>query len=440
MRLERLYVENFRGYEKREFLFKENFTVIAGDNGSGKTALLEALSVALGGWLYAFDGIEGTDKRNIYQQDKRFLISKINSAVLVQIPTVVECTGIVEGENITWRKEISSRNGRTTHGGLFEIKEIAANYNRKIYANEDADITLPIVAYYSAARLWNEPIQRTSKFEKDKVRTSGYKKSLLFSNSIKDTMDYIDKIAFLAYKKDDAIYMNQMKIILGAIEESFKSVAPKATVWYNTKVAELCVTDENGTDILYSKLSDGYRCVISLVVDICRRMATLNPQLNGKDVLNVPGVVLIDEIDLHLHPIWQKNVVADLKRIFPEVQFIATTHSPFIIQSLNQGELLSLTENQEYLEYQGESIEDIAENVMGVANPKFSSEQEKKIELAKEFYSNLDNATSDRDIQQIEDELNILTAKYSNDVAYYAFLEQKLLEKKVEMEIKNETD
>lgn len=99
--------------------------------------------------------------------------------------------------------------------------------------------------------------------------------------------------------------------------------------------------------------------MISLVADIFFRMAKLNPLLKQTLLLETPGVVLIDELDLHLHPKWQRQVVGDLKKIFPKVQFVATTHSPFIIQSLDEGELMTL-DSTNLEDYVGASIEDNA--------------------------------------------------------------------------------
>lgn len=92
----------------------------------------------------------------------------------------------------------------------------------------------------------------------------------------------------------------------------------------------------------YGQLSDGYRNLVGMVADIAYRCIQLNPHLGELAVTETPGVVLIDELDLHLHPNWQKTVVRDLKQAFPRMQFIATTHSPFIVQSLGENELLNL--------------------------------------------------------------------------------------------------
>lgn len=247
-------------------------------------------------------------------------------------------------------------------------------------------------------------------------------------------MNIIDRIAHLAYREDDPTSLHEINSILNAIQKSINHSMPNVKVTYNTKIAEICVTDGTGLSILYSKLSDGYRCMISLIVDICRRMITLNPQLGESAIDKTPGVVLIDEIDLHLHPKWQKSVVTDLKTIFPKIQFIATTHSPFIIQSLKEDELILLSDADDEVEYVGESIEDISENVMGVSNPQYSKEKEEMYTVAQQFYKDLDAVKTPEEMAQVEETLKRLTAKYSGDVAYYAFLEQKFLEKKLTME------
>src|SRR5205823_6629217 len=92
-----------------------------------------------------------------------------------------------------------------------------------------------------------------------------------------------------------------------------------------------------------------------------------------------------DEIELHLHPTWQRTVVEKLRTTFPNIQFIATTHSPFVIQSLRPGELINL-DPDEFGEYADKSIEDIAENVMGVEVPQKSERYQHMMRAAEEFF------------------------------------------------------
>jgi predicted ATP-binding protein involved in virulence len=108
-----------------------------------------------------------------------------------------------------------------------------------------------------------------------------------------------------------------------------------------------------------------------MAADIAIRCATLNPQLGENAARETPGVVLIDEVDLHLHPRWQRRVVDDLLRSFPKIQFFGTTHSPFIIQSLRpiEGVLLLNLDNPQAGDFTNKSVEDITEEVQGVELP-----------------------------------------------------------------------
>jgi predicted ATP-binding protein involved in virulence len=90
-----------------------------------------------------------------------------------------------------------------------------------------------------------------------------------------------------------------------------------------------------------------------LFCDIARRAAILNPHLGGDASSKTKGVILIDELDLHLHPKWQRRIIEDLRRVFPNVQFICTTHSPFLIQSLRSSEELIMLDGEPLSAYAG---------------------------------------------------------------------------------------
>ena len=123
-----------------------------------------------------------------------------------------------------------------------------------------------------------------------------------------------------------------------------------ASFQYNVKSQELEVTvsrDDSVEKFPVQMLSDGEKGVISLVADIAYRMALLNPDLL-EHVLETPGIVLIDEIDLHLHPAWQKKIVDDLIHIFPNIQFVITTHSPSVLANVRKEYVQTLNHNQLY--------------------------------------------------------------------------------------------
>jgi predicted ATP-binding protein involved in virulence len=164
--------------------------------------------------------------------------------------------------------------------------------------------------------------------------------------------------------------------------------------------------------------------MLAMVADIAYRAALLNPHLGERAAEQTPGIVLIDELDLHLHPKWQRRVVEDLRTTFPQVQFVATTHSPFIIQSLRPGELINLEEPTQSGP-PSQSIEDIAEQVMGVEVPQRSERYQKMMEAAEEYYRVLQEAratTSPEQRESLKLRLDELSAPFSDNVAYHAFL------------------
>jgi predicted ATP-binding protein involved in virulence len=136
-----------------------------------------------------------------------------------------------------------------------------------------------------------------------------------------------------------------------AMEQVFASITGFADVkvQFNLDTGDIDVIyfDKNNEHVRIpvSQLSDGYKCTVSLIADIAYRMAILNPQLLDKVLTEAEGIVLIDEIDLHLHPTWQKRILKDLMNIFPKVQFIVSTHAPEVINSAKSDSIVILKDN-----------------------------------------------------------------------------------------------
>ena len=179
----------------------------------------------------------------------------------------------------------------------------------------------------------------------------------------------------------------------------------------------------------FSFLSDGYRNMVAMVADIAVRCATLNPQLKEKSSQETPGVVLIDEIDLHLHPRWQRRVVNDLLRTFPRIQFFGTTHSPFVIQSLPPiiGVQLLNLDDEHAEEFANKSVEDISEEIQGVELPQRSKRFKDMMEAAERYFAILNRtpSASEEERERLKTELDRLSMPYSDDPAYQAFLKMQ---------------
>jgi predicted ATP-binding protein involved in virulence len=117
-----------------------------------------------------------------------------------------------------------------------------------------------------------------------------------------------------------------------------------AEIQYDGRRKDIVVSFADGRELQFSAMSDGQRALVGMVAEIARRATTLNwDYLEERSLRETPGLVLIDELDLHLHPKWQRRVIGDLKRIFPNIQFFATTHSPQIIGEARPEEIVMLT-------------------------------------------------------------------------------------------------
>jgi len=206
-------------------------------------------------------------------------------------------------------------------------------------------------------------------------------------------------------------------------------------VWWDVDEDEIIVHVNRGNGaeehIPFHLLSDGYRNMLAMVMDIAYRAATLNPQLEQSAVTETPGIVLIDEIDLHLHPTWQRLVIPNLLKTFPKFQFVATTHSPFMIQSLYGLEHVQLWEmnRQSPVPIESKSIEDIAEDKQNVELPQQSQRFLNMMNAARDYYAALreskergSNAISEEQVSSLRQRLDELSMPYSDDPAFQAFL------------------
>ena len=174
--------------------------------------------------------------------------------------------------------------------------------------------------------------------------------------------------------------------------------------------SRMVMTNSEGIDLEIDQLSGGYKAVLSVIADIAKRLSIANPE--SSNPLEEEAVILIDELDLHLHPKWQKEIVADLKRTFPNCQFIISTHSPFIIQSLDADELFdikSMSFAEEKGNYKGWSIEEIQEHKMGV-EPKTTIFND----YLERFSSAIDNENYDV-VKELYEKLKEMVSPDSNE-------------------------
>lgn len=207
----------------------------------------------------------------------------------------------------------------------------------------------------------------------------------------------------------------ELEAVYKAMETCYKRITgcDYVKMQYNmgTKTLDVAYRDDAGNIMRMpiNQLSDGYKSTISLVADIAYRMAVLNPQLLGDVCLQTDGIVLIDEVDLHLHPARQQQILKDLSTIFPKVQFIVTTHAPAVISSAEQENVRVLNNWEVDLpaaETFGRDTNGMLRSVMGV-----SERQPKTMDQFSCFYKSID----ENDLENAEKVLSELEKLYPDD-------------------------
>ena len=155
----------------------------------------------------------------------------------------------------------------------------------------------------------------------------------------------------------------------------------------------------------------------------------LNGWLGENAVKETPGVVMIDEVDLYLHPHWQRHVLDDLQKAFPKIQFIVSTHSPFIVQSVDSQNIITLDGAKSSISPSNRGIEEVAANEMGISDENLRSKKyRKKEELAKRYYELVDRGENNPDeIEEVRSNLEQLELDEDlmNDPALKALLQFK---------------
>ena len=442
MRVDRLRLRNFKCFEDYTLELHPRFTLLVGDNGAGKTTILDALAVAAGIWLVKPpDSMLVTSGRNILRNEIRLDIRyEGDRAQFVECkPVSITATGEISGHRLEWRRQIHLHGSRTTNAGAATALRIVENHFSRDGAGKN--LPNPVIAYYGAGRAWlpsrargptgrraRRPARRWEAFYdcfQERIRSG-------------DLRIWFQREA-IASANRGGHWRPGYEVVKGAI---VRCVPNADDLWYDGDRQEI-VLSIAGRAQPFANLSAGQRMMVALVADVATKAVMQNPHLMsdvGRGDSEVPpvlqqtpGMVLIDEIDVHLHPKWQREVVRDLKETFPKIQFIGTSHSPFIIQSLEAGELRTLDPGgPQLLEYANRSIEDIAEEVQRIDVPQQSLQARELAEATERYFSLLqgDADHTDEALQEAEAAYRAVAARYSASPGLSAILKLEALARK----------
>ena len=319
MKIKHLEIENFRGIQHMQIDFDAHTNLFIGINGSGKTSVLDCIAITLSRFFARL--------RNLKANGRLLSLTDITNGHMLTTSNIrIE---INHNNTLSWRIS-KSKFGSTHRQKISNLKElsICVQEYHAILAKEP-DTNIPLAVYYPVVRsVLDIPlkIRKKSRFDStfsayDEALTSGANFRTFFQ-WFREKEDLENEI-----RLDDAADYRDTQ--LQAVRNALKCLMPDF-LGIKIKRKPLRMVLKKGQEVLNaSQLSDGEKCLLAMVGDLARRLAIANPSL--KDPLHGKGVVLIDEIDLHLHPSWQRKIIPALNQTFPNCQFIATTHSPQII-------------------------------------------------------------------------------------------------------------
>jgi predicted ATP-binding protein involved in virulence len=382
MHINQLKLERFRGSQFLTLELHEKLNVFAGMNGAGKSSILDATAILLS-WLVNRIKHAGASGRPITEPDIKNRESSANLEIRLKEQGLDLIWNIAKVRKGHSRKDIVS--------SLTPASGSAKQMQNEISEN-NGQVNLPLFAYYPVNRaVLDIPLRIREKHSFDLL--SAYDDSLTSGANFRTFFEWFREREDL----ENEARRDQLTLFtdgpraqfpdpqLEAVRDALHRFMPEfkhLTVRRNPLRMEV---EKQGERLTVNQLSDGEKCLMAMVGDMARRMAIANPMRDSP--LDGNGVFLIDEIDLHLHPKWQRMVVPKLAQVFPNCQFMISTHSPHVITHVKPENLFLLSMATEGLkalrpsECYGKTVERVLEDIMGLETTRPTAVEESLREI-----------------------------------------------------------
>ncbi len=351
MKIDHLVLESFRGIHELELPLDSRLTVLTGVNGSGKSAILDALAILLS-WVVARIRHPGGSGRPIRDLDIRNQASYAMIRAEAHAPEIVSWQQTSVPGSFSW--QIVKTHPGHSRPPIASLLGLMSKIARQIQSNvtesnEQCDV--PLFAYYPVNRAVLDVPLRIRKSHRfglleawDDSLTSAANFRIFFEwfRNREDLENENRKYLDQSIRPDDWEFPDsQLEAVRKALREFLPDFS-QLTVRRNPPLRMTVL--KHGQEIRVDQLSDGEKCLIALVGDLARRISIANP--TKQNPLEGDGIVLIDEIDLHLHPGWQRMVLPRLIETFPNCQFVVSTHSPQIVGEVRANQLRMFTQDE----------------------------------------------------------------------------------------------
>lgn len=374
MHIEKLTLNNYRGVSKLALELDPKLNVFYGVNGAGKSTMLDASAIMLS-WFVSRVRSAGASGRPISKDE----IKNKKSVSSINIAVEVNDKHRYEKKSLAW-KLVRSRTGHSSGGEKTSLSELNeyTKHLQSVIAFSEEQCNLPLLAYYPINRaVLDIPLKIRTKHRFNLLET--YDDALSGGASFRAFFEWFREREDLENEaiRDQQSLFNDEKtssgfpdIHLNAVRSALKSLMPDFKNLTVRRSPLRMEVEKKGKKLNVSQLSDGEKCLMAMVGDLARRLAIANPKL--KTPLEGEGIVLIDEIDLHLHPKWQRMIVPKLLHTFPNCQFIVSTHSPHVITHVKPESLFMLKQTANGVkashpsESYGKNVTRILEDLMGL--------------------------------------------------------------------------
>lgn len=327
MKIKDIHIRNFRGIENLCIADADpQMNLIIGINGAGKTSVLDALAMLLS-WFIA--RMRSSNAKGISPKE-----------LDIRIDSKEPCFLSIDTENgVSWgigkNKAYTVRKKQT--GYKTDLSEMS-NFADEIVENVEHGGSVPVLMYY--------PVERaiaTVPVNLHKAETNiwdVYKDALSGNSNFRSFFEWYRRQEDIENEmiRDDASYRDHS---LNAVRKAISAFFPDFSEMRVRRRPYQAMIIKKGEQVIeFSQLSQGEKCYLSLVCDIARRLAIANPGMD--DPLEGEGVILIDEVDLHLHPKWQMEIVGKLTTIFKNCQFFISTHSPLVLSDIRKYQVIAV--------------------------------------------------------------------------------------------------
>lgn len=431
MRIDRISLTNMRlvGEQTKELVLDstKNVVILLGDNGFGKTTILDAMATIMAPYSAQFPGIADYQLSDldvhINRQGRR--------AKFLTVEAELSDNGIV-------MRSVRYRKGTQTppKANYEQMKQMAIAKKNAILAGEQ-NVELPLFAYYGTGRGQFQVPERRRGFQQAFERWDCYKSAINPETDFKRFFGWFDLMEDQERRDREKLRdFNYKSPVLNAVRRALSEIV---TSYRNPRIETRPLrfimdrVDQDGSthELRIEQLSEGYKIVIAMVADLAARMAEANPDMNNP--LNSTGIVLIDEVDLHLHPRWQRDILSQLTKVFPNIQFVVSTHSPVIVVGAAEiAQVINLNKinEDENLIYDHTYISNVGQvllsDLFGL-NYLYSPEWDEKIEERNSLLSKQVLTEDEKKrLAELDEEMKGLTAIPNSNAVRSAQLIEKL--------------